>query len=255
MHAIRSALQTLTTNADLARRGYLSWGAVWDTVKEINALFRHTCFKSNDDRTLLWQEFQSIIVEMRQLQDLDRDRLASASAVHVDRILWHVSAVDIDISPGTVAQFIPDHRSRKEQLQSASEGLKSAWNELSGRKPEMTRDDKQQVFDRLKDIQDRLNAAWDQFRGDSQQRQEDWHQRTVARIEKSESFLSNLYELLRKAEANLEKNQEMHDSARNDDRRDRVAGWIGKTESRIDSLKAKIRDVEEQIQEAKDRLR
>lgn len=151
-------------------------------------------------------------------------------------------------------------------LQYCSRRLKEGWQLLSDYKEEMLGKDKKEAFDALNDAKERLDDAWERWKSAKQsakearqqQRQanrEAFESRVGDRIDKLKERLDRLYSALSHREANLDKLRDMRDSARSDEHRYRVEGWIDEEEDKIAGIRSKIRDVESWLDEERSRLR
>ena len=149
---------------------------------------------------------------------------------------------------------------RKEELLQSSRALKAAWGEFSSRKDQLLRDDKNTVFQALKNKQDQLDDLWAQYKAERQrtldafhqkkrQRHEEWRERTLANIHKNQERQSRLEDVLDHKRRHLDSLHDRLADAWSDGYRSRVEGWIAEEVDAISDIERKIHEVRSWISE------
>ncbi|MGQ0446563.1 MAG: hypothetical protein ACT4O2_15950 [Beijerinckiaceae bacterium] len=264
------------------------WRPIWDEIKQISGEFKNVRYPTRVARQAAWDRFQSLVQRVKQRQAADRrefDSRASASAERKEHILQAArdatpiclltddilgileSIVNIGVDAMTLGALPGGHTDdRLETLQYCSRRIKEGWALLEESKREMLGRDKAECFQALKDAQESLDAAWQQWKSwQSDQRQrrmeqrrekrEEFEERVRSRIADLNERREHLYGVLAHKERHLDELHEKLASARSDDFRARVAGWIDEEQDRISEIKTKLDDIEGWIDEEKEKLR
>jgi predicted nucleic acid-binding Zn-ribbon protein len=151
-------------------------------------------------------------------------------------------------------------------LKACSSRLKEGWALLEQYKREMTGQHKAECFQALKDAQERLDGSWQEWKS---WQSEQYQRRLEHRREKRQEFegkvrgtIANLnerrqrlYGVLAHKEAHLTELYDRLASARTDEFRARVEGWIDQEQESISDIKNKLEQIERWIDDEKEKLR
>jgi len=270
--ALRGRVERL---ADQLRGDHASlrWGEIWGEIKALSQELKSARFNTKEERDEAWARFQDIVGDVKIIQETQKRKQHEREIVSESHKKWILHYVHrahpvtgiisdlIDAGANVIGQFLPGGETdqKKDELQSCSENLHRARQELSEKKGEMLGRDKHEVFEAIKEAQEALNAAWERWREAKSAahaaRQSAWRERIMHRIANLEERLSTLYDKLSKAESHLAELESKRASAWNDSFRDRVDGWIAEAQDRIDGLRGKVREVEGWLDEERGKLR
>ena len=96
--------------------------------------------------------------------------------------------------------------------------------------------------------------AFDDYQAERQRKHDKWVERIEANIEKLEARRERLTEIIAHKEGHLDELHDKLNDAWNDDYRDRVSGWIDEEEAKLDDLRSQLGDVENWLEEARNKL-
>lgn len=168
---------------------------------------------------------------------------------------------------------------RKAELISCSGSLKEGWAYLTRYKGQMLRKDKDEAFQTLTHASKTLDtawgdwkrakniafercraeqqAAWEQRQRDRKERlarREAWEERMKENRSKLQDQLGRLEGVLKHKKRHLLELEAKRDSARSDDFRNRVKGWIDEESDRIRDIESRIDQLREWISETDAKL-
>ncbi len=270
-------LDKLESDIENAKDGQLSWQEVWGSIKELGILFKETRFTSKVDRETAQKNFNNLVNAVKELQEQvkqEKEERARVSAERKDEILECaesgkppfmsndevLSILTLGISE-MISNFVQageELDEKKEQLQYWSEKVREAWELFKDHKEELLGRDKQEIFNKLREMQEELDQAWEEWKSSKQQyhdaKREAWEERVRENIEKLETRLEKLNEVLAHKEEHLTELEQKRDDAWNDDFRERVEGWIEEEERAIEEIKEKIDQIERWLEEERDKL-
>ena len=287
---LEEKIDGLEDTVDGAKPFRTKWGAAWGEIRSISAAFKETRFKENAQRQEAWRRFQSLVSRVKEIQseeDRRREDFKRTSQRHKDEILACASQAEPPSEVGSALLSVimpviplveaavnavlpgPEIDETLRSLQYCSRKMKEGWNLLSDYKEEMTGKDREEAFQRLKYAQEVLNDAWgkwkdlkarvnevrEQAREARRERHEQWVERQRANIAKLEDRIERLNSVLSHKESHLDDLYDKRDSARGDDFRSVVEGWIDDEQRAISDIKGKIEQVEDWLDEARSKLR
>ena len=242
-------------------RERFDWKALPARAREIQAGFSSGVrYLTVDERQRAWERFDAARSRLRASNEADWEHRKRHSGSLRNELLGMANRADL---PGATEAFLglisgvtllfggltdEDVREKGRQLREAGRTF-SEW------KREMLRDDKDRVFERIREVQHEHDVWWTGYKRERsrqhEERQAEWRRGTLERIAKAERNLaSNLdrYEraagALARVRANVAENEAKRASATSAEWRDRFDGWVREGE-------AQARDIEEQM----DRIR
>jgi hypothetical protein len=280
---LEQMIDALGTSIGKVDSGKGKWRPIWDQIKTIGAGFKEVRYPSREIRQHAWERFQTLVTKVKDSQSAERreyeSRLfiseqrkarileAARDATPISPITHHiVDIVTLGMESAAKALLGVKTDERLEHLQYCSRRLKEGWALLEESKREMLGKDKSECFQALKNAQDALNAAWQQWKSwQSEQRQhriehrrekrEQFEGRVRTRIANLNVRRQRLYDVLAHKERHLEELRDKRDTARSDEFRARVAGWIDEELESMSDIKAKLENIERWIDEEKEKLR
>ena len=266
---------------------HTKWQPVWELIRTIGASFKKTYYPTLTEKQEAWDKFQSIVQRVKHSQAEEqkyRDGISDESERHKNEILTCASAakppsgleeaianIFVTFPQWVIRKAIdavipgPEIDEARETLDYCSKKLQEGWSLLSLHKQEMLGRDKKEAFEALKQSQELLDDAWDRWksaRQDAKQarqetweaRREAWEVRVQRNIDNLQERLDRLYDVLAHKEGHLEELQEKRDSARGDDFRELVEGWIDEEEENIRDIREKIDNIETWLEEERSKI-
>ena len=200
------------------------WRPVWALCRQIQSEFKgFQGFKTRDEHQAAWERFQTIRQRASRLADIEKERFAAQSLSLKDEILdeaksayWSMSG---DFFVGTILG-----ETDLAELQELQSILKGAGQKLSQNKHLMTKSDKEQCFEKIKEVRESHDRCYEKLKEMKNARRE-------ASRRKSEEFE-------RKREAWRERTQA--NIAKNNDKLDRARGALERTRDRISEIEGKL---------------
>lgn len=264
------------------------WKPIWDSIRVIGSSFKGTRYPTRAEKDQAWQRFQGLVERVKAAQahgQQQRSEIADASERWRNKIRavayaatppsgWEESIYALtfglveNVIRGAVNALLPGPETdeTKVMLLRCSEKLREGWDLLSEYKTEMLGRHKKEAFDALTDAQTKLDVAWGRWkeakertweahREQKREKRETFEHRVHANIEKLEERMERLSGVLRHKESHLDDLQEKRSSARSDEFRDRVDGWIEEEVDAIRDIRSKIEEIEGWIEEERSKLR
>ena len=173
-----------------------------------------------------------------------------------------------------ILELLDDEKSK---LQAQREKLQEVWALFKREKNNLLPEDRQTVYQALRDAESRLQGAWGQYssardecNAARREKHEAWRNRVEGNLSENQQRISKLNGVLERKRQNLENNQqrisklenalerkrqnldelyEKLSDARSDSVRERVGGWIGENESSIEDIEAQLERVNGWIEE------
>ena len=254
--------------------------ALWSQIRETGATFKGVRFPTRDEHEQAWSRFQGLVHEVREKQNERRskfDQRREASQKLRDSLIRRAENALPDSGLGdlvialatgglsvllemTVDALLGPYDKRKQELLQSSSVLRAAWDEFGSRKNELLREDKNTVFEALKNEQQKLDNLWseykterqaalDKFYGEKRRRHEQWRERTLGNIRKNQEREARLESVLAHKRSHLDGLYERLPGAWSDSYRERVAGWIEEEVSAIRDIGGKIAEIRGWISE------
>lgn len=270
-------LERMVTNIRLCNT---KWQPIWELIRNIGASFKKTYYPTLTDKQEAWDKFQSLVQRVKHAQAKEQkyregmsdeyerhkyDILACASAAKPPSGLEEaIAAIVVTFPRWVIRKAIdavipgPEIDEARETLDYCSKKLQEGWHLLSLHKQEMLGRDKKDAFEALKQSQELLDDAWGRWKSARQEtwesRREAWEVRVQRNIENLKERLDRLYGVLAHKEGHLEELQEKRDSARSDDFRELVEGWIDEEEENIRDIRKKIDNIETWLEEERSKI-
>lgn len=259
-----------------------SWDfkALWRQIRETGAAFKGVRFPTKEEHERAWSRFQTLVHDIRAEQNERRskfDQRREASEKLRDSLIRRaenalpdsgLGDVVLAIATGglsvvlemTLDALLGPYDKRKQELLESSNFLRAVWGDFGSRKSELLRDDKNTVFQALKNQQQRLDDLWAQYKAERQsaldayhrekrQRHEEWRERTLANVRKNQERVSRLEGVLEHKRGHLNSLYDRLSDARSGNYRERVAGWIAEEVSAINDIERKIDEIRGWISE------
>jgi hypothetical protein len=219
----------------------------WNQAKLITALFKELKPLAQNDRDLLWKQFNAYCWEIKEKQKTEYGAIESLSQGHYDEIMKLVELAQLP-SSGPLPTI--------HELVERGQILKTAGDLLGKFKHEMIAKHKKTSFDRIQKIRETHDAAWEAIKAGKSPRQQT---ATEARVRKN---LEANYERNRKAVIALENFQIGRGHIRmflaTCEIPEKVASaqaQLAETERRIKDIEDGIRKLEKWIEEDEQTLR
>lgn len=238
------------------------WEPVFALMKEIRADFNNKVkFPTRDERETAWQTFCSLRSEAHETS---RRRNAERSDYRMIEINYELGEAYWNAFDDEIGDMITFYTAQttKEIMKGKGRHLYQAGQLLSKYKHEMTREHKDEVFERIKEIREQHDIFWGRYREYQEDRQREFEQKRDNARERIEANLEKNREQLRKAEEALERQkdhrrdlEEQIASAWSDNFRDRAEGWLDEANDKIADIEASIERIEGWIEEGRDKLR
>lgn len=262
--------------------GKPDWKAIWTQIKLTSNSFKGVRFPTREEHQKAWDKFQLLISNVKAQQEqnqkeweINKDESERLRNIIVSQARsaqpcdGGLADILITIATGGLYpglnSIMGPFDEEKRLLQSCSQQLKEGWSLLHVNKEKMLARDKGIAFEELNQAKEALDARWDRYKKERQrvwdahqqeraQKRLNWRLKTEANIQKNEELREKLNAVIAHKERHLD---ELHDKlreARSDDYRSRVSGWISEEESKISDIKESLRNIENWIQEDRDKL-
>jgi hypothetical protein len=212
----------------------------WNLAKRITALFKELKPLAQDDRDLLWNQFNTLCREVKEKQKSEYGALESQSQGHFDEIRKMVERARLPIDAPA-----PDIH----ELVECGQALKNAGDLLGKFKHEMIAKHKKTCFDQIQKIRKTHDAAWGSLKGRKSRQEPETNSRVRKNLEAN-------YERYRKAASALENFQigrghirAFLDSCENPEKAAKATAQLTETEARIKDIEEGIRKLEKWIAE------
>ena len=218
-----------------------NWGDIWALAKRIQDAAKVTRYPTREERQAAWERFQSLREEASRDANAERERLAGRSADHKAEILR--------LARRGTRKFldVPTH----ELLKAFAEELGRGRQYLSDHKQEMTKEDKDECFEALREAQDDLDANFKQRREEAA---EEWRKKVQANLEKNQELLRAKEAQLAHMEASAQELRGNIASAWNPGYAERASGWLEELEEKIRGLEEFIEKIKEWIEDGENKL-
>lgn len=237
------------------------WEPVFELMKEIQSDFNNKIrYPSREDRETAWQTFCSLRGEAHEKS---RKRNAERSDYHMIEINRHLNAAYWNAFDDEIGDMITLNTAMmtKEVMKERGRHLYEAGQLLSKYKREMTREHKDEVFERIKEIREQHDIFWGRYKEYQEERQRQFEQKRDNARERIEANLEKNKEQLRKAQDALDRQkdhrrdlEEQIASAWSDDFRDRAEGWLDEANDKIADIEESIERIEGWIEEGYSKL-
>lgn len=243
------------------------WQAVFDLMKDIQADFSKIKYPTRDQRESAWQTFCSLRSDAHEKSRKSYQERSDYRMIDINRELREADWDAISDEMGDMITFYT-MPTTKELMREKGRHLREAGQLLSKYKHELTHEDKQEAFDRIKAIREQHDIFWGRVREAHEENQRAWESKQREFEERNnqarasiERNLEKNREQLRKAEEALERHKNHRDklrddiaSAYSDSFRDRAEGWLDEENDKIDDIEEHIARIEGWIEEGRSKL-
>lgn len=237
------------------------WTPVFDLMKEIQADFNNKVkYPSKEERQHAWERF----CELRsEAHEKSRERNAERSDYRMIEIRRELQGADWDALMDEIGDIVTLYTAptTREIMKEKGRHLHEAGQLLSQYKNEMTREHKDEVFERIKEIREQHDIFWGRYKEYQAERQRQFEEKRENARERIEANLEKNKEQLRKAQEALERQKDHRrdledqiSSAWSDDFRDRAEGWLDEANDKIADIEASIDRIEGWIEEGRSKL-
>jgi len=203
----------------------------WNKAKHITDLFKDLKPIAHDDRDLLWKQFNTYCMEVKEKQKSDYNALESLSQGHFETIMNLAALAELPDS---------SHPPQIHELVERGNALKNAGEMLGKFKHQMIAKHKKICFNRLQKIRKTHNMAWESKKAIAPQQQS----KTESRVRKN---LEANYERYRKAASALENFQISRDHIRTFLASCENPEKVSQVNIQLEETEARIKDIEEGI--------
>lgn len=231
------------------------WRPVWTLCKEIQATFRgYKGYSTREEHQTAWERFQKLRQKASHLADVEKEKFAAQSDRLKREILddakacyWSMSA---DFFIGSVLG-----ETTVDEMKELQANLKAAGRKLSENKSLMTKADKEECFDAIKDARESHDRFWekhralrDERRQATQARREEFERKRADWIDRVQSNLARNREKLAKARGAFERNRDRIEEIEGKLYGTNSPKWEGIFSDWLEEARAKERDIEESIE-------
>jgi len=237
-----------------------SWETIMDLMKEIQEDFKTVRYPNKQDRENAWQKFfelrQEIYLKKKQwFEDLSKN--------HKDSLFDMINNLEYwALREGLRQMFFTELNEIKAEVIENGKKLNEAAKYFSSVKHEMTGDDKQEIFNRIKEIRESHDEFWGIYKSRSQELHEAKEERKDSAKNKLIENIENNKEKLEKAERALAHQESHRDeleenlrSAYSDSYRERCEGWLDECREKISDIESYSDKLKGWIEDGEDRLR
>ena len=292
LNSLISHLESMVSAQSFFGGNRNDWRPHWDLIKRIGPSFKETRYPQKEDKNDAYQKFQNLVARIKEYQNREREQFQEKirqSESYKNIILSYVSKgtppswlegiVDAlvlapieNIVEAALSWLPGEYDQEKEALQYCSSMLKEAGHLLSQYKEKMLGRDKKECFEAIQRAQESLDSAWkaykaarqkafDSWKASKEAKHRQWEEKQRAFKEKlqesisyNESKLERLYDVLQHKESNLDNLHDKINSARSDEFRDVVQGWIDREHDSIREISNKIEQVKDKLYDMRSKL-
>jgi hypothetical protein len=258
-----------------------NWKAIWQQIRVVGVRFKGTSFPTLDEHQQAWDHSQRLVSNIKKAQEEEHtqwEEKKTKSGETKDAIIYQAELAkpsgpmgDLIVSMATgglssaLSALLGPFDERKDELMNCSDHLKQGWALLNDNKENMVGQDKKEAYQALYQAQEQLNQAWadykrdrqhayDDFQAERQRKHDEWVERLQANTDNLEDRKQTLFEKIARREEIIDNLQEKLDNAYSDDYRDNISGWIDEEEEKLSNLRNKLEDVENWIEENRNKL-
>jgi len=261
--------------------GKPDWKSIWEQIRVVGASFKGVKFPTRDEHQQAWDRFQGMVSKVKEAQEEEHkqwEEKKSKSGEYRDEIIYQAELAkpsgpmgDLILSIATgglstaLSALMGPFDERKDELIACSDHLKQGWALLREHKEFMLGQDKNEAYQALLRAKEQLDQAWADYKRERQQAFDDYHAerqrrhyelvtRIEANIDKLEDRRQSLLEKIAHREEIIDNLQNKLDGAWSDDYRDNISSWIDEEEAKLDALRSKLENVENWIEENRNKL-
>lgn len=220
----------------------------WIHAKQISEMFKSLKPIKKEDRENLWDKFNSMCDEMKRKQTSEYDSHKIKSDDHKHTIISEIRSAQVN----SIFGFDPPDIQEMKRLSGV---LRNAGALLSRYKNEMTREHKQECFERIQETQKEHNAWWESLTNHRSRNRENYQEKLRSNIDKNRERLRKSTDALERCKNHVEELREKIRDAWNDEYIDMAEGWLSEEENRISDIEESIQRIEGWISEDEEKLR
>jgi hypothetical protein len=223
------------------------WRPVWDKAREVQAAFNaRPHFPTVAERQEAWDHFNALRDEASEIAKEERGNFETMSSSHRDDLMGDLRYLECDGSEISLADAVFGSMDAEgiKQLGAKLGVLSKRFSEVKHR---MTREHKQEVFDRIQEVRASHDRFWSHRKEAMERARAQRDERRSQFVDRVRANIRGNYERLAKAEAaeervrcNLRSNYEKLSDARSEAFAERVRGWISEDEERLDDIRRSI---------------
>ncbi|MBS1571357.1 MAG: hypothetical protein JST62_03030 [Bacteroidetes bacterium] len=226
-------------STNLARNNI--WADIKRLLDEQKELFKkRSYFPTVTDRNNAWDEF-------RELQDRAYKLRRTQKEEYSDQIFDQICEICRNAEDVSFFGFYKFEPKDFEELKEKSSLVKEAWSIYKEKKFNLTKDNREELYERLTNLSNELNKNWEDYNKYREQKKEDRRDKLTEILSKKNYQLSNSRNFLDKLYDNKSDIENNISSAYSDSYRE-------KQEDKLDHLEDKIKEVERQIEDLEDSI-
>jgi hypothetical protein len=204
------------------------WRPVWSLCKEIQDTFRgYKGYPSREKHQAAWDRFQELRKRASRLADVEKEKFAGQSDRLKDEILYEAKACYWSMSADFFVGSILGETT-VDEMKELQTRLNGAGRKLSENKALMTKADKEECFEAIKDARESHDRFWEKYKAMSADRR-------AAGQQRREEFEQKRSDWLGRVRANIASNRDKLAGAR---------GALERTRDRIEEIEGKISDTD-----------
>lgn len=262
--AIIDKIDDLENMVEQAKDRNASWAEVWEMIREIGFLFKDVRFPTREEREDEWLRYQRVVDDVKN----ERDTRISESYSHLENVREYANEISppadvidlifsfLDTTLNTVGEIIGERCDTvKNELENRNEIKRNAWFYFEKNKREMTKADKEEAYNLLKDASDELDKAWEDWKKARNNLFDARQEKIQEEIDYLEEIIEHLSEVIDKKRENIQNNQDKLEDAWSDEFREKVETWITEDEDSINDIEEKIESIKEKISYKRSLLR
>lgn len=231
------------------------WRPVWALCKEIQDTFRgYKGYSSREEHQAAWDRFQKLRQNASRLADIEKEKFAAQSDRLKDEILYEAKACYWSMSADFFVGSVLGETTIEEMKELQSQ-LKAAGRKLSENKTLMTKADKEECFEAIKDARESHDRFWEKHRSlreerreATQRRRDEFDRKRADWLDRVRSNISKNREKLAKAQVALDRTRERIEEIQEKIYETDSDKWSGIFSEWLDQAREKERDIEESIE-------
>ncbi|MEA3049092.1 MAG: hypothetical protein QOG84_928 [Sphingomonadales bacterium] len=223
------------------------WRPVWDKAREVQGAFNaKPQFPTVTERQEAWTRFNALRDEASQIAKEERSDFETMSSSHRDDLMGDLRYLECDGTEISLADAVFGSMDAEGMKQLGAK-LGVVSRRFSEVKHRMTREHKQEVFDRIQEVRASHDRFWGRRKQAMERARAERDERRAQFVDRVRANIRGNYERLAKAEAaeervrsNLRSNYEKLSDARSESFAERVRSWISEDEDRLEDIRRSI---------------
>lgn len=230
------------------------WRPAWDKAREIQALFSSGVrYPTAGAREAAWVRFNNVRSELSRRSNADRDNVFMVSKAWRDLIIDELDVCRYSVLGEIVVFFDP---TTADEMKALGARLKEVSRKLTDNKHQMLREHKDECFQKIQEVRATHDIFWGRYKESREIKQQQFQQKIRDVLDRVEQNISKNYEKLEKAanalqraEENIYKLEAMLSTAKGDDFREKVEGWLAEALEKHASIRESIRRMKDWIKQ------